>query len=200
MTRRQPLQLSRSACSFLLIRHAQSTWNAEGRWQGHGDPPLSELGRRQAEALARSLAAEGIELLVSSDLSRAAQTAAVLGERLGLVARHDARMRELDIGCWTGLTHAEIERGWPAELAQFIAGDALACAGGAECRAVLERRCREAIAEIAQRHAGSRVAVVTHLGVILSLVPGAQPDNAGVVRLEPRSQLGGSWGLSKDER
>ena len=65
-----------SDTSFLLIRHAESTWNAEGRWQGHGDPPLSERGRRQAAGLAHELASEPVDLLLASDLVRAAETAA----------------------------------------------------------------------------------------------------------------------------
>jgi broad specificity phosphatase PhoE len=89
--------------SFLLIRHAESEWNAAGRWQGHGDPPLSARGREQAAALARELEGEGVEVLIASDLARSAQTAAILGARWGLAPTPDARLREIDVGRWTGL-------------------------------------------------------------------------------------------------
>ena len=68
---------------LFLIRHAESTWNAARRWQGWGDPPLSERGLEQAEALARALAGEAIDALFTSDLQRAAQTAAPLARALG---------------------------------------------------------------------------------------------------------------------
>ena len=99
-----------SETALLLIRHAASSWNALGRWQGHGDPPLSDRGRAQANALARELAREAINILVSSDLRRAAETAAILGEVRGLRPELKPRLRELDVGDWEGLTRDQIER------------------------------------------------------------------------------------------
>ena len=92
-----------SEASLLLIRHAESSWNVAGRWQGHGDPPLSDRGRVQANALARELARETIDVLVSSDLRRAAETAAILGQARGLPPELNPGVRELDPGDWAGL-------------------------------------------------------------------------------------------------
>jgi broad specificity phosphatase PhoE len=162
---------------ILLIRHAESQWNAAGRWQGHGDPPLSARGRQQADALAGELAGQGIDVLVSSDLARARETAAALARALGLVCVHDARFRELDVGAWTGLSREEIERRDPERLARFDAGDPDAPAGGAETRAQIRRRVRTAAAGLAAAHPARCVALVTHLGVIRALLPGAELRN-----------------------
>ncbi len=163
---------------FLLIRHAESSWNAVGRWQGHGDPPLSENGRRQARVLAAELSAERIDRLVTSDLARARQTARVLGDALELTLHLEPRLRELDIGDWTGLTRVEIASRSPDVLNRFEAGDADARAGGAETRTELRRRALAAVREIAVSEPGRRIAIVTHLGVVRVLLPGCELGNA----------------------
>jgi probable phosphoglycerate mutase len=169
--------------SFLLIRHAESTWNAAGRWQGHGDPPLSRRGRAQAIALARQLAGEGIEVLITSDLSRSVETATILAAHWGLEPQRDARLREIDIGAWTGLTRAQIAAREADLLARFEAEDLVARPGGGETRLEIRARVRAAAAELVAAHRGRRLALVTHLGVIRALVPGAEPANAGWLRL-----------------
>lgn len=169
--------------SFLLIRHAESTWNAGGRWQGHGDPPLSARGRVQAARLAERLAGEGIELLIASDLARCAETAAILGARCGLVPRPDPRLREIDIGTWTGLTREQIEEREADLLARFEAEQLDARPGGGETRLEIRARVRSAAAELAAEHRGRCVALVTHLGVIRALAPGVELANADWLRL-----------------
>lgn len=99
----------------LLVRHGQSEWNANGRWQGQADPPLTDLGRQQALHASRSLGV--VDAIVASDLQRAAETAAIIGQELGvgpLVL--DQGLRERDAGEWSGLTREEIERDWPGYL------------------------------------------------------------------------------------
>jgi probable phosphoglycerate mutase len=174
--------------SFLLIRHAESIWNAGGRWQGHGDPPLSPRGRAQAAELAERLAGEGIELLIASDLTRCAETAAILGARWGLLPSPDPRLREIDIGAWTGLTREQIEAREADLLARFEAEDLEARPGGGETRLEIRARVRAAAAELAGLHRGRRLALVTHLGVIRALVPGAELANAEWLRV-PASAL-----------
>jgi broad specificity phosphatase PhoE len=163
---------------FVLIRHAESTWKSAERWQGQGDPALSAIGRRQAAALAHELEAEGIEVLIASDLARAAETAAILGAQLRLEHRTDPRLRELDVGTWTGLNREQIARSDPELLARFESGDPDARAGDAESRRRIRCRVRRAAAAIAGEHAGRCVALVTHLGAIRALLPGAELDNA----------------------
>jgi probable phosphoglycerate mutase len=171
-----------------LVRHAESTWNASGRWQGQADPPLSERGRGQAERLAEALRDEGIELLVASDLARAAETAVIVGARLGLVPQPEPRLRELDAGAWSGLTRARIAARDGEALARFDAGDPSAPAGGAESRVDVARRARAALAERLAATPGARLAIVSHEGVLGSLLPGLRLANA-TWRRAARSEL-----------
>jgi broad specificity phosphatase PhoE len=167
-----------AAPTWLLIRHAESTWNAAGRWQGCGDPPLSPHGRRQAERLAAELEGEGVEWIVASDLARAAETAAILGRALGLSVVVEPGLRELDAGAWTGLARVQIAESDTDALERFDARDPDARAGGGECRREVLRRARRALAVLAAQQPGRRVAVVTHQGVIESLVPELRLGNA----------------------
>lgn len=164
---------------ILLVRHAESEWNAAGRWQGHGDPPLSERGRAQARAAAESLAGSRIEVLVCSDLRRAQETAAALGDALGLAPSPDPRLRELDVGAWEGLSRSEIERRHPEDLAAFDSGDPDARPTGGETLRELAARVGSALAWWVERHPGARLALVTHLGVIRVLSGVSDLDNAG---------------------
>lgn len=101
---------------LLLVRHGQSVWNAESRWQGRADPPLTELGQAQARAAARSLGS--FDLIASSTLERAAHTAAILAEALGIGPVIPVpSLVERDVGEWSGLTRMDIERDWPGYLA-----------------------------------------------------------------------------------
>jgi broad specificity phosphatase PhoE len=164
---------------FIFIRHGESTWNAAGRWQGRGDPPLSQRGREQVGRLAAALAGEGIEVIVASDLARAAETAAILGEALAISPALDPGLRELDVGRWTGLTRSEIAARDLAELEHFESGAAEALAGGGECRRAVGDRVRAVVAAIAECHRGRCIAVVAHLGVMGALLAGEDLPNAG---------------------
>jgi probable phosphoglycerate mutase len=168
-----------SETTLLLIRHAESTWNASGRWQGHADPPLSDRGRLQAESLSRSLAGESIDVLVSSDLIRAVETAAIVGAARGLRPTLNAEMRELSIGDWTGLTRTQIEARAADVLRDFEQGGSDVRPGGGESRREIRLRVRGAIAKLVAANPGRRLAVVTHLGAIRALLPGIELENAG---------------------
>lgn len=99
----------------LLVRHGQSEWNAAGRWQGQADPPLSDLGRRQARSATASLGT--VDAVFASDLRRASETALIIAGELGVgPVVIDADLRERDAGEWSGLTRAEIEAQWPGYL------------------------------------------------------------------------------------
>jgi probable phosphoglycerate mutase len=157
--------------------------NAAGLWQGQADPPLSEEGRRQAGALARTLAP--IDLLVTSDLRRARETADILAAAVGAPVAPEPGLRELDVGAWSGLPHAEIATRWPAEHARFRAGDPGVRPGGGESRAMLRARVTAALRRWTARHPDGQLALVTHLGVLRVLAPGLVLPNAGTVRLCP---------------
>lgn len=171
---------------LLCIRHAQSTWNAAGRWQGQADPPLSGRGLRQAEALAERLRAEGwpLKALVTSDLARARETAARVGEAFGLTPEPWAALREVDIGSWSGRRSEEIEAEWPDAYARFRGGDADLRVGGGESGRALRERATCAVRHLESRFGDATVAVVTHLGWLRSLRPGLELANAEAFCLE----------------
>ncbi len=175
-----------SAPQIHLLRHGQSTWNAEQRWQGHGGPGLTPLGREQARAAALQLREWKIERIVTSDLLRARETDAIMGELLGMESEADEAWRERALGLWTGLTRAEIEARWPAEYAHFRSGDPHARPGGGESNAMLRARAHAALAALRARHAGRRVLVVTHLGLARMLAPGVRLANAESCALPAR--------------
>lgn len=162
----------------LLIRHAQSEWNASGRWQGWADPPLTELGRAQARRAGKRLRqiTEPLGRAVSSDLDRARTTAQIMAGLAGsseLLGRRPLveevpGLRELDVGEWSGLTRAQIASEWPDTLARWDAGELDATPGG-EPRDAFDRRVRTALTGVLDSHAGQRVVVVAHGGVVRSV-------------------------------
>jgi broad specificity phosphatase PhoE len=107
----------------VLWRHGQTVWNAERRFQGQSDIPLDETGQAQAERAARLLAALRPDLIVSSDLARAAATAAALARLTGLEVTLDKDLRERHGGCWEGLTDTEIRTRYPVEHANWTPPD-----------------------------------------------------------------------------
>ena len=144
---------------ILLVRHGQSTWNADGRWQGRADPPLSELGRRQAEVAAETIATMDIGAIWASPLVRAHETATFMGKRLDLPVQYDPRLQERDAGEWTGKTRTEIEAGWPGFL------DSGRRPAGFETDDVLHERALAAVHDIAAT-AHQPVVIVSHGGLI----------------------------------
>jgi broad specificity phosphatase PhoE len=147
---------------FYFLRHGATTWNVEGRICGSTDVPLSELGRRQAELLARRLQPVPVEALYTSPLRRALDTALLIG---GLVARSplvDARLAELNYGEWEGTTFAEIERAAPGLYHAWEENPADLAPPGGETGVHLVERAAPFLAEVARRHACGNVVVVCH--------------------------------------
>lgn len=166
---------------LLLLRHAQSAWNAEGRWQGWADPPLSAEGQQQAlaaGAVLRSLPlpaeAQNIDAVMASDLQRAQQTAALLARGLHIDTPIGAvaDLKERHVGAWTGWTVAEIEQRWPGQLADWRAGRLSAPPEG-EPQEDFDRRLTRGLTRLGESWAGRCLVVVTHggaLGAIARLV------------------------------
>jgi len=152
--------------TIVLARHAETDWNRDGRFQGHADPPLNDAGRAQAAALAAALAGDGIAAVYSSDLRRAAETAEIVAARLGLPVTRHAGLREIDVGSWSGLTRAQVERRFPEGFARWLQGE---IGHDGETREQLAARVHAAVLEIASAHAGQRILVVTHGGAIRAL-------------------------------
>jgi probable phosphoglycerate mutase len=151
----------------VLWRHGQTVWNAERRFQGQSDIALDETGQAQAERAARLLAALRPDLIVSSDLSRAAQTAAPLSRLTGLAVTLDKDLRERSGGCWEGLTDTEIRTRYPVEHASWTPPDGEPSAVVAERVAGALLRVAEAAAEKVDAEPG--LAVVVSHGAALRL-------------------------------
>ncbi len=153
----------------LLIRHGQSQGNAAQRFGGHSPTPLSERGRREAEATARALASEPITVIYSSDLLRAVETAAPLARTLGLQVNQTSNFRERSVGQMEGLTFQEAAREYPDEYAALLRRDfEHVLSGGESYRQMLERASRE-LDRIIEQHRGETVAVFSHTGTICIL-------------------------------
>ena len=150
-----------------LVRHGETTFNAEGRIQGQADAPLSELGRRQSQAVAEVLAALPVEAVYSSPLSRALLTARRIAETHGLIVQTDPRLMELNAGAFQGRLRSELANIYPAELAQWLGGDEDFVIPGGESRRQLTIRGCEVLRGIAA--AGHREAVVVTHGGLLSV-------------------------------
>jgi probable phosphoglycerate mutase len=156
---------------LVLVRHGESLWNVEERYQGQADSGLTANGFEQARAAAAVLLARfgRPDLVVTSDLPRAADTAAAYLRHLDIDAKHDARLREIDVGTWTGRTFAEIAEAYPDDLAAFNRGVDVR-RGGGETFAELRKRVWQALTEAAHAaadgRAGGTVIVFTHGGPI----------------------------------
>jgi broad specificity phosphatase PhoE len=140
------------ATTLLLARHGETDWNRARRWQGHADPPLNDFGREQARALAAAVT--DVDAIYASDLVRARQTAEIVAAEHGVPVLVEPRLREVDVGEWSGLTNDEIAERFPGvtEWANGETGEAMG------------ERVVAALLEIAAAHPGGRVLVVTHGG------------------------------------
>jgi len=171
-----------------FARHGQSVWNAERRWQGQADPPLSELGWDQARELAESLRGHEVGMLASSDQRRALDTARVVGEMLGLEPRVEPRLREHHVGAWSGLRKEEVAARFPGEFERFLADDLTLACGGGETRHALRERVVAGLAPLFEAAHPGPLLVISHMGVLRSLKSRARLGNAEWVRL-PASVL-----------
>jgi probable phosphoglycerate mutase len=152
--------------ALLMIRHGETEWNAQSRIQGHIDVDLSERGRRQAQALARYLSGTPLAAVVTSDLARAHRTAQPLADARGIAAVRDARLRERAFGLFEGSTYAEAQASWPHEYAIWQRREPGHAVPGGESFLAMRERVLDCLGELARRHAGETVAVVTHGGVL----------------------------------
>lgn len=172
--------------TFLLCRHGQSEWNAQQRIQGQSPAAggLTAQGRAEAELLGRRLHTLGAEVLISSDLLRARQTAEIAGQSLGLTPQLDPRWREIDLGKWQGLTIAEVEVGWP-NAPQMRELD-LPRGEIGETGVQLQARTVAALADLHQTYPGRVIAVVCHGGNVRTALMLTPPIPAGHDIPDPR--------------
>ncbi|MEK6594030.1 MAG: histidine phosphatase family protein [Pseudomonadota bacterium] len=154
---------------LILIRHGETVWNREHRMQGQQDSPLTEVGERQARQLGRRFRDEKFGALYSSDLGRAHRTAQSVADATGRSIIVDTRLRERHFGVFEGLTGDEIERNYPREFLCFRSRDPAYAVPGGESALQFRERCLACLNELAGRHAGERVVVVTH-GLVLDIL------------------------------
>lgn len=155
---------------IILIRHGETAWNAVRRLQGHIDIPLSKVGERQALALGRALASERIDVIVSSDLGRARQTAEAVVAHHQLSLQIDPALRERAYGVFEGLLYTEIAERYPVEFAEWQARDVDSIMPHGDRFAESFRqfydRCTGAISRWANDWEGKTIALVAHGGVL----------------------------------
>jgi alpha-ribazole phosphatase len=159
---------------LVLVRHGQTDWNVEGRYQGQADPPLNEVGRAQVRALAERLAGRAIEAIYGSDLQRARETAHIIAQTLRLPLRIDPRLREVKLGEWEGRLVQEIRAGYPEAWEARRRDPVHARPPGGETAAEVAARVRAAADDIARQHPVGPVLVVSHGLALATLVVSAR--------------------------
>ncbi len=151
--------------TIILWRHGNTDWNNDGRIQGQLDVPLNSMGLAQATAAAGRLALLKPDLVISSDSSRAWQTAAALTDVYYTPIEREPRLRERSFGPWEGLTIDQVRERFPDSHRRWRAGEP-APEDGLESTADLGKRVAEVIHEAADRAAGGRAILVTHGGSV----------------------------------
>ncbi len=155
---------------LFIFRHGETDWNREGRFQGHIDVPLNQEGRSQARALGEKLLGKGLEAILSSDLSRAQETAAIVARKLGIPVYSDAGLREAHLGGAQGLTREEIEKKHGAEILNrwksIAPSDADVKYPGGESGAEVMDRVFKSLDRFIQTTAYAKFGVACHGGVI----------------------------------
>ncbi len=180
--------------TLLAIRHGETAWNSDGRYQGQTDVALNATGHEQAALVARALARESLHLVYSSDLARAVQTAQILAAEAGVPLRLDAGLREQHFGVFQGLLASEIDERWPGDHQRWLRREPDFGPLDGETRRAFSDRCVGAFLRLAREHRGQTVAVVCHGGVLDCLYRAAHGlpldaprkwalDNAGISRL-----------------
>lgn len=155
---------------FILIRHGETDWNVNGRWQGQAPIPLNGIGLRQAALTAAFLDQQnlGIAHIYASDLSRADVTAQQIATSLGQPVQMDIRLREIDLGHWQGMTEAEV-REWDSARLQAVRADPFfAVRPRGESWQQVSARMLEALRAYAAQHQAATILVVSHGGTIRS--------------------------------
>ena len=188
---------------IILVRHGETTWNTEGRYQGQEDTPLSPRGLAQGRAAAKALKDTPIDAAVSSPLSRALTTCRFIADLHGLSVETDARLTEISHGTWEGRYADDIEANYPEEFHLWHTQPDLVQMPEGENLEDVRKRAREALEDIATRHEGKTVLIAAHdavnkvllcdvLGLPLGSFWQVKQDNACINVLEKEN---GRWRL-----
>jgi broad specificity phosphatase PhoE len=155
-----------------LLRHGETDWNVQGRWQGQAPfaPGLNEKGFEQARAAAEQLSAVPFEAIYSSDIPRAQQTAEETAKRLGLPVLLDERLREVNLGVWEGMLSEDVKSHYADELEERRNDPVHARPPQGETLAEVAERARAALDDILKNHAGGPILIVSHGLTLASLI------------------------------
>jgi probable phosphoglycerate mutase len=179
---------------IIAIRHGETAWNVDTRIQGQLDIPLNDTGRWQAERLARALAArEAIDVVYTSDLLRAWETARPVAEATGAPLHTDEGLRERGFGSFQGKTFTEIEAAMPDEARRWRQRDPFWAPPGGESLTAMRRRVIETLHALASRHVGEQIVMVAHGGVMDVLYRAA----TGQELQAPRTWLLGNTAINR---
>lgn len=186
---------------ILLIRHGETDYNVNGRWQGQLDTPLNATGRVQAKQVAQALSQLSLDAVVSSDLSRAYDTAKEIAKLHGQEVQTDVRWREVHLGVFQGLTRQEIATTYPLEYNGWHHDDHFVVPRG-ESRMILQARAYSAWQDLLQHSTAQTLAVVSHGGTIRLLLArlfssdftrGRHLGNTSITELERHSEDSDQW-------
>lgn len=155
----QPTQL-------FLVRHGETLWNIERRFQGYLDSPLTKAGIQQTQAIGNRLQNEQFDVVYSSDLGRAFQTAQAITTQTGQSIIQEKQLREKNLGIFQSLNHEEIVARYPEENARYRSYDPDYIIPEGESARQFYHRCAAIMTRLAEQHNGKKVLVVTHGGVI----------------------------------
>jgi broad specificity phosphatase PhoE len=160
-----------SSSILYLIRHGETDWNRDGRWQGHRDVPLSAAGRAQAKRLAHRLSKSEprFDSIFTSDLSRALETARIIGGALGLRPIATPELREINLGAWAGKTREEIARAFPGEWLRMQRNEDIP-RGGGETFSSFQQRILGWLDRATEDQERRTICAVTHGGCIRAVL------------------------------
>lgn len=166
---------------IILVRHGQTTWNVEMKYQGQTDIHLTERGIMQAQMVADRLANEPVSAIYSSDLSRAFFTAGAIASKHNLQVIAVPELREINFGEWEGLTYTNINSGWPITMNKLFTSPQDVQIPGGESFPELKERASKALDKIVDNHADETIVVVSHGGTIRTLICAALSINLNYV-------------------
>jgi broad specificity phosphatase PhoE len=174
---------------LILVRHGETEWNAQRRYQGHSNVPLSDLGRRQAECVAERLAGQNIDAVYASDLGRALETASIIAKVHGLQVCSEPRLRELKFGVLEGLTFEEAQIQYPEMISAWLE-DFNKPPRGAESIDLFQARVASLLEDLRQKHHEQALLLVGHggsLSEILRVVLGLSREKRWYFEIEHAS-------------
>ena len=167
---------------IIVIRHGETNWNVEGRYQGQADPPLNTRGFDQAHEIADMLMESKFDMIYTSPLKRACQTAKIIADQLQIPIHADARLSEINQGDWQTRLRAEIENLYPDLFRRWETEPWAVTPPGGEHLTEVQSRVNAAIDDIVDHHPGLRVGLVTHRIPIALIKIRYQSLNPDVIR------------------